>query len=140
MATEIEKFAKTLAESFKGKGKSLADFFTEDAVYTAGGPARGSRYEGIAAVRGAMNRANNQVFLVEKMDFKHVLAAKDVVTGKDFVVVPISVKGKSRITSRDYANELCLLLEVKDGKIVHMHEYLDTIASARANAQLPYPD
>jgi len=138
MAEKLEEVAKSLVEAMNS-GR-FGDFQADDIVYTAGGPARGSRYEGKEAAVGAGNRAVNQVFLVDKLEVKHALAAKDVMTGKDFIILPISVRGKSRITGRDYANELCLLLEMKDGKIVHMHEYLDTMASARATGDIPYPD
>jgi len=37
-------------------------------------------------------------------------------------------------------NDLIFIFEVKNGKIKSMHEYLDTLASARACGDLPYPD
>ena len=135
MGKEMEEFAKVLLETINNQDREkMADLYADDAVYTAGGPARGSEYVGKEAVLGAIQRATNQVFLVKKME------VKKVITGEDAVVLPISVKGSSRITGKPYANELLLIFEVKDGKIKHMREYLDTIASARATGDLPYPD
>jgi len=135
MLKETEEVARLMKEARESgdREKSMA-LFADDAVYTAGGPARGSRYEGKEAIRAATDRAMNQVFLVDKMEFKEPIIAEG------YILQPISVKGKSRITGRDYANELLLLYTIKDGKIVHQHEYLDTMASARATGDLPYPD
>ena len=135
MRKDMEEMARLIREAREsGDRDKLMALFTDDAVYTAGGPARGSRYEGKQAIRAAMERAITKFFLVEKMEFKEPILAGD------HILQPISVVGKSRITGRDYANELLILYTIKDGKIVHQHEYLDTMASARACGDLPYPD
>jgi len=135
MAKTTEEIAKLLVAARKsGDREEMLTLFTDDAVYTAGGPARGSRYEGKDAIRAAMERAVGKMFLVESMEYG------EVIVSENNILLPISVKGKSRVTGRDYANELLYIYTVKDGKIVHMHEYLDTMASARACGDMPYPD
>ena len=132
MAMTTEEIARRWDEAGSNLDARML-LFSDDAVYTSGGPARGSRYEGKAAVRGAMERAVTKVFDVASLK-------STVITTKDHIIRLVDVTGKSRITGRPYANKLLFLQTVKDGKIVHQHEYLDTIASARALGDLPYPD
>jgi len=131
----MEEWAKLLVETWQSMDFGrLEPYFAEDAVYAAGGPARGSKYEGKAAVMGAMGRAVHQVFEIDKIE------VKKVITAKDHVILSIYDEGKSRLTGRPYANELLFMYEIRDGKIKQQREYLDTIASARATGDLPYPD
>ena len=135
MTMTTAEVARRYQEAMNSKDREAQmALFAYDAVYTAGGPARGSRYEGKAAISGAMDRAMFKVFEVSKLEVEEIIVAKD------HFFVPINVVGKSRITGRPYANKLLLMETVKDGKIVHQHEYLDTIASARATGDIPYPD
>jgi ketosteroid isomerase-like protein len=111
----------------------LGPLLAEDAVYTAGGPARGSRREGREAVLASHQRAVGQVFVIDRVEVREVLVTPDR------IAIGLHVEGSSRLTGRPYANDLLYLYTVKNGRIVHQHEYLDTIASARAAGDLPYP-
>jgi ketosteroid isomerase-like protein len=135
----MERSTKEIADVLVAMWKvldfgKLAPLLAENAVYTAGGPARGSRREGKEAVLASHQRAVGQVFTIEKAEVREVLVTADR------VAIGLHVDGKSRITGRPYANDLLYLYSVEGGKIVHQHEYLDTIASARATGDLPYPD
>jgi len=112
----------------------LVPYFSEDIKYIAGGPARGSRYEGKKAVTAAINRAINEVFVISKVKIHDILVAEQ------HVIVLVYVEGASRITGKPYANELLYTYEIQNDKIVQQREYLDTIASARATGDLPYHD
>ena len=134
MTMTVEEIARRWQESKSDRDAQMT-LYAEDAVYTSGGPARGSRYEGKAAIRGAGERAMTKVFEVDAAQSR-----SEAIVAKDHFFMLFDIKGKSRITGCPYANKLLFVFAVKDGKIVHQHEYLDTLASARACGDLPYPD
>ena len=135
MIEGTEVIARKLVEMWKVLDFSkLGPLLAENAVYTAGGPARGSRREGRDAVLASHQRAVGQVFVISSVDVREVLVTPDR------VAIGLHVEGQSRLTGRPYANDLLYLYRVEGGKIVHQHEYLDTVASARAAGDLPYPD
>ena len=112
----------------------LVPYFSEDVEYIAGGPARGSRYAGKQAVTAAIHRAINEIFTISKTEVHDILIAKQ------HIIVLVYVEGNSRITGKEYANELLYTYKISNDKIVQQREYLDTIASARATGDLPSPD
>jgi len=133
MAT-MDEIEKAIIENWNHLGTGILDpYWADDATYDAGGPARGSHYEGKAAIKAAGARAIGQMFKIEKVTIHRVIR------GKDAIVVQVRPEGTSRKTGRPYANELCYIYTVKDGKLVHQYEYLDTISSARACGDMPYP-
>jgi len=112
----------------------LRPYYADDVVYTAGGPVRGSRYEGKAAVLGAHATAVGQKFVINKV------IVNDVILAEDWVILAIRDEGVSRVTGREYLNDLLYMYQIKDGKIVRQCEYLDTLSAARATGDVPYPD
>jgi ketosteroid isomerase-like protein len=131
---ETKAMAKQIVELLSSRNPDkMMELYADDVVYIAGGPARGFQYVGKKAIIDATARIGQDVNF-DKVEVEEVIVAEN------HIILPISLKGTSRITGRPYTNAVLMLYQVKDGKIQHVREYLDTIASARSRGDLPYPD
>ena len=110
----------------------LADLFSDDAVLTLGGPAEGRTIKGKKNIRDLFDYIFRNLFADVKIKITRIVTTKDV------AIVEISDDAVSRVTGQKYENEILFLIDVKDGKIQAMREYLDTVASTRALGRLPY--
>jgi ketosteroid isomerase-like protein len=61
-----------------------------------------------------------------------VLEVRSVIVDGDKAVVQQRLTATAKATGADYDNQYCWVYTCRDGKIVHMEEYADTLLASRA--------
>ncbi len=105
----------------KGDGPGAMELFDPDVEYTLRGttPVSGT-YRGLASVVDD--------FLVpwrKQIDGELVIDVDEIISQGDRVVVLSRGRAKT-IFGHDYINDYCFVFRVKDDRITHVDEYLDT--------------
>lgn len=105
----------------KGDGPGAMELFDPEVSYTLQGttPVSGT-YSGLQSVVDD--------FLVpwrKQIDGEIVLDVSEVITQGDRVVVLCRGRAKT-VFGHDYDNEYCFVFRVRDGRITHVNEFLDT--------------
>jgi ketosteroid isomerase-like protein len=132
MTDKMKVLSDRLQATFQGNDREeRATLFCDEPSYISGGPIRGSRYTAKKAVLDTFERAST-VFQVDRSDMELLLA-------ENHFIWKMHVEGNSKVTARPYANDLLFIFEVRNVKIRSVREYMDTIATARACGDLPYP-
>jgi len=131
MVEQAERLGLDFIASLSGgNAEKAAGLFGENATYSNGGPVRGRQVRGKAAIRDFFSMVLGDVFSGLTFNIKKVLATEKT------AFIACTDEAVIKITGRKYKNEVVFLVEVKDGKIESIHEYLDTMAGAMAVGDL----
>jgi ketosteroid isomerase-like protein len=104
----------------------IADSFAEDATWALHGtlPMSGTK-RGRAAIMGFLTSAGS-LFLPGTQAFSF----GEITAEADRVVLEWHVQGVTAATGRAYDNDYCAVFRVRDGRIVEVREFLDSLHAA----------
>ncbi len=131
MSADNERIVRAYLEAFNARDWAThSALLAEDAVMEI--PGTGDRFEGREAVT-ASERAWTESFADGRVDIDHLAAAGDTVvaeyTGTGTHTGPIpGPDGEIAATGRSGSLRLCDVFTVRDGQIVAVREYYDTMA------------
>lgn len=130
-ATDNERIVRQYLEAFNARDwAAQAALLADDVVMEV--PGTGERYEGREAV-SASERAWTDAFADGRVDLDHLAAGGDVVvaeyTGTGTHTGPLpGPDGEIAPTGRSGSLRLCDVITIRDGRIVAIREYYDTMA------------
>lgn len=134
-AAENERLVQAAFEAMaEADPRPFIDLFDDDMVWIVTGQHRFSRrFEG----KESINRdLAGPLFALFATPYRN--RAERIIADDDGNVAVLA-KGEVRTTSgHDYNNDYCLVLSMRDGKIVELREYMDSSLAERALAELAF--
>lgn len=116
-----EIIAAIFDETAKGNGRPFAEAMREDAEWRNIGA---NTWSGIYAGKAAILR---DLFgpLRERLEGRNVCVPTRIMADGDVVVVQAHGQNRTK-DGRDYRNDYCFVIQMKDGQIARIEEYSDT--------------
>jgi ketosteroid isomerase-like protein len=122
----IEEYYRALG---KGDRDTLLELLADDCEWIPPATAPFDGVVGGASIADELGRAVvKRMFDISK---PFALEVRSMVVEGDTAVVQQRITATARATGRDYDNQYCWVYTCRDGKIVRMEEYADTLLAAR---------
>lgn len=125
--TLIETYYEALTS---GDRKTVAELVADDCVWLPPASANIDPVEGGPAVVAEMT--GDLVKRTFDLSKPFNLEVRSMIVDGDKAVVQQRLTATAKETGADYDNQYCWVYTCRDGKIVHMEEYADTIIAGRA--------
>lgn len=116
-----EIIAAVFAEAAKGNGRPFVDAMREDAEWRNIGA---NSWSGTYAGKDAILRELFSL-LRERLEGRNVCVPTRIIADGDLVVVQANGQNRTK-DGRDYRNDYCFVIQMKDGQIAKIEEYSDT--------------
>lgn len=121
MRTNREIIADIFNETAKGNGRPFVDAMRDDSQWrNIGSNSWSGTYDGKESILGDLFG-----LLRERLDGRNVCVPTRIMADGDVVVVQANGQNRTK-DGRDYRNDYCFLIHMKEGLITKIEEYSDT--------------
>jgi ketosteroid isomerase-like protein len=114
----------------KGDRARILELLAPDAVWIPPATAPLARTEGAEAIADALG--GDIVRSTFDLSKPFALEIRRMIADGDVAVVQQRLTATAKATGADYDNQYCWVYEVRDGRIVVLEEYADTIVAGKA--------